>query len=116
MNSASLSRFAAAGALFAFATVTAAALAAGPDEKLFLSENKAAMTKMMAAMQIRPSGDVDRDFVDMMVPHHQAAIDMARAVLRHGHNEQIRRIAQEIVDKQQQEIVAMRHAVGEQAK
>ncbi|CAD6517554.1 hypothetical protein LMG27952_00865 [Paraburkholderia hiiakae] len=81
------------------------------EEDLFLSENEAAMTKMMAGMAARPTGDIDRDFVATMIPHHQGAIDMAMAELRHGHNEQLRRIAQEIVVEQQQEIVAMRLAV-----
>jgi uncharacterized protein (DUF305 family) len=85
-------------------------------EAPFLAENDAAMKKMMAAMEIKPSGDVDRDFVDMMVPHHQGAVDMARAVLRHGRNEQIRRLAQEIIVTQQQEITVMRNAVGEAAQ
>jgi uncharacterized protein (DUF305 family) len=40
-------------------------------------------------------------------------MDMAQAELRHGHNEQLRRIAQEIIVTQQQEIAAMRLAVGE---
>lgn len=71
------------------------------------------MKRMMQAMSIKPSGNVDKDFVNMMVPHHQGAIDMAIAVLRYGHNEKIRRIAQEIIVTQQQEIVAMRMAVGE---
>jgi hypothetical protein len=82
-------------------------------EAAFLAENTAAMTKMMKDMAIKPSGDVDKDFVDMMVPHHQGAIDMAMAVLRYGHNERIRRLAQEIIVTQQQEIAAMRLAVGE---
>src|SRR6266850_3194623 len=89
------------------------ASAAGPDEAAFLAENGAAMTKMMAAMQIEPSGDVDKDFVAMMTPHHQGAIDMAQAVLRYGRNEQIRRLAQEIIVTQLQEIAVMRMAVGE---
>lgn len=83
------------------------------QEQPFLSENAAAMDKMMADMTIKPSGDVDRDFVAMMVPHHQGAIDMAKAELKYGHNEQLRRLAQEIVVTQQQEIPAMRLAVGE---
>jgi len=83
-------------------------------EQPFLSENDAAMNKMMADMTIKPSGDVDRDFVAMMVPHHQGAIDMAQAELRYGHNEQLRRLAQEIIVTQQQEIAAMRLAVGEE--
>src|ERR1700688_3372112 len=82
-------------------------------EQALLSENDAAMNKMMADMTIKPTGDVDRDFVAMMAPHHQGAIDMAQAVLRYGRNEQLRRLAQEIVVTQQQEIAAMRLAVGE---
>ena len=77
------------------------------NEQLFLSDNDAAMNKMMADMTIKPSGDVDRDFVEMMVPHHQGAIDMARAELKYGRNEQLRRMAQEIIVTQQQEIAAM---------
>src|SRR5437588_2509363 len=83
------------------------------NEQSFLSENDAAMNKMMANMTIKPTGDVDRDFVAMMVPHHQGAIDMAKAELKYGHNEQLRRMAQEIVVTQQQEIATMRLAVGE---
>ena len=84
------------------------------DEQPFLSENDAAMNKMMADMKIKPTGDVDRDFVAMMVPHHQGAVDMAKAELKYGHNEQLRRLAQEIVVTQQQEITVMRHAVGDE--
>jgi uncharacterized protein (DUF305 family) len=79
----------------------------------FLTDNVTAMSKMMVDMGITPSGDVDRDFVAMMVPHHQGAIDMAQAELRYGRNEQLRRMAQEIIVTQQQEIAAMRLAVGE---
>jgi uncharacterized protein (DUF305 family) len=68
---------------------------------------------MMANMTVKPTGDVDRDFVAMMVPHHQGAIDMAQAELKYGHNEQLRRLAQEIVVSQQQEIAVMRLAVGD---
>ena len=82
-------------------------------EAPFLAENDAAMTRMMNDMAVKPTGDVDRDFVAMMVPHHQGAIDMAMAVLRHGHNEQLRRLAQEIIVTQQEEISAMRLAVGD---
>src|SRR6266480_4393579 len=83
------------------------------NEQSFLSENDAAMNRMMADMTIKPTGDVDRDFVAMMVPHHQGAIDMARAELKYGRNEQLRRMSQEIIVTQQQEIAAMRLAVGD---
>jgi hypothetical protein len=90
----------------------AAAWASGGDEAAFLAENNAAMDRMMARMATRPSGDIDRDFVAMMEPHHQGAIEMAQAELRYGKNEQLRRIAQEIIVEQQQEIAAMRLALG----
>jgi Domain of unknown function (DUF305) len=86
---------------------------AASEEAPFLAENDTAMTRMMDGMSVKPTGDVDRDFVAMMMPHHQGAIDMAQAELRYGHNEQLRRIAQEIVVEQQQEIVAMRVALGQ---
>jgi hypothetical protein len=82
------------------------------DEKPFLAENAAAMNKMMLDMDVKPTGDVDFDFVAMMAPHHQGAIDMARTVLKYGKNEQVKRLAQEIIVTQQQEIVVMRLAVG----
>jgi hypothetical protein len=79
----------------------------------FLSESVAAMNRMMADMGVKPSGNVDVDFTAMMIPHHQGAIDMAVAYLRHGQNEQLRRLAQEIIVEQQQEIAAMRLALGQ---
>jgi uncharacterized protein (DUF305 family) len=89
------------------------AAASSGAEAAYLAENDAAMAKMMNDMTVKPTGDVDRDFVAMMVPHHQGAIDMALAVLRYGRNEQLRRLAQEIIVTQQQEIAAMRLAAGE---
>jgi uncharacterized protein (DUF305 family) len=92
---------------------TAPANAAITAEAPFLAENSAAMDNMMAGMDVKPTGDVDADFAAMMIPHHQGAIDMALAELRHGKNEQLRRIAQEIIVDQQQEIVAMHLALGQ---
>jgi len=82
-------------------------------ETAFLKENDAAMTKMMNDMAVKPAGDVDHDFVAMMATHHQGAIDMSEAELRYGHNEQLIRIAQDIVVEELQEIAAMRAASGE---
>jgi hypothetical protein len=96
------------------AAICAASLQSSlPGESAYLSENVDAMTKMMVDMGIKPTGDVDRVFVAMMVPHHEGAIAMAVTVLRYGHNEQIKRLAQEVIVTQQQEISAMRLAVGE---
>jgi Domain of unknown function (DUF305) len=92
----------------------AAQPAAAVAEAPFYKENEAAMNRMMAAMDVKPSGDIDRDFVAMMTPHHQGAIDMAVIELRYGKNERLRRIAQEIIVEQRQEIDAMKLALGEQ--
>ena len=100
--------------MFAIALVSAApSLFTGPEEASFLAKSNAAMTRMMAGMQIKPSHDVDRDFVAMMVPHHQGAIDMAEAELSYGHNEPLRGLAQEIIATQEQEIAVMQRALGE---
>ena len=89
---------------------------ASDDNAQFIAELHAAMQTMMAAMDATPTGDVDTDFAAMMIPHHPAAIEMARAELRSGRNEQLRRLAQEIIVTQQQEIAVMRLALGQPAR
>lgn len=71
------------------------------------------MNRMMKDMAVEPTGDADRDFVAMMVPHHKGAIDMAIAELRFGKDERLKRMAREIVIEQQQEIAAMQLAADE---
>ena len=71
-------------------------------------EMEQAMEKMHTGMaSIKPTGDNDVDFVRFMLPHHQAALDMAKAELTHGKDPQMRRLAQEIVTDQQSEIELM---------
>jgi uncharacterized protein (DUF305 family) len=66
------------------------------------------MEKMHTGMQsIKPSGDNDVDFVKLMMPHHQAAIDMAKTELLYGRDPQMRRLAQEIIADQQSETELM---------
>jgi uncharacterized protein (DUF305 family) len=86
---------------------------AGELDQTFVTAVNASMMKMMDAMAVKPTGDVDRDFVAMMIPHHQGGIDMAVLELRYGHNVRLERLAQEIVVTQQAEIAAMRLAVDE---
>ena len=93
--------------------VGAAPTDAASLQQAFIAENNAAMDKMMSAMAIRPSPDIDHDFAAMMIPHHQGAIEMAQSELRYGSNEQLRRIAQEIIVDQQQEIAAMNLALDQ---
>ncbi|MGC1303900.1 MAG: DUF305 domain-containing protein [Caulobacteraceae bacterium] len=103
------------GVSFLAALIATPLRAAEPpaSEQPFLTQNQQAMDTMMAGMAVRPTGDVDADFAAMMIPHHQGAIDMAVLELRYGRNEQLRRIAQEIIVDQQQEIAAMRLALGQ---
>jgi YVTN family beta-propeller protein len=76
--------------------------------KAFRREMREAMSTMDGGMNGAPmSGDPDRDFLAMMIPHHQGAIDMARAVIAHGKDPIVRRLAQEIVTTQQDEILVM---------
>jgi uncharacterized protein (DUF305 family) len=73
-----------------------------------------AMTVMDRDMKQAPmTGNPDHDFAAMMVPHHQGAIDMAKLELLYGKDPVLRRIAQEIIVTQQQEIAVMRRQLDE---
>ena len=72
------------------------------------SELIASMDKMHMAMgAVARSGNSDVDFVSLMLPHHQAAIEMAKTQLLYGKDPQMRRLAQEIITDQQLEIELM---------
>ncbi len=88
-------------------------LAAAPAERTgFAAAMDSAMARMDHEMMQPASGDADRDFAAMMVPHHQGAIEMAEAELRFGHDPVLRRLAQGIIVEQQQEIVVMQQALA----
>jgi uncharacterized protein (DUF305 family) len=66
------------------------------------------MRSMAEAMDRAPmSGDPDRDFLTMMIPHHQGAVDMAGLVLVHGRDPLTRQIAEEIIASQSAEVASM---------
>jgi uncharacterized protein (DUF305 family) len=69
---------------------------------------KSANAKMHKDMDIAYSGDVEADFVRGMIPHHQGAIDMARVMLAHGKDPELRKLATTIVAEQEKEIATMR--------
>jgi uncharacterized protein (DUF305 family) len=66
-----------------------------------------AMERMDQDMMVKPSGNYDRNFAAMMVPHHQGAVDMARIELQFGKDPVLRRLAQGIIVEQLQEIEVM---------
>lgn len=81
-------------------------------EKSFPKLMDEAMTLMNRGMKNAPmTGDPDHDFAAMMIPHHQGAIDMAKVELLYGKDPVLRRLAQEIIVTQEQEIVVMRMRV-----
>src|SRR5689334_5595943 len=98
-------------AIAAAATTLSLTAQADRQQAQFVAEMHAAMRQMMTAMDVTPTGDVDADFAAMMIPHHAGAIAMAQAELKAGRNVQLRRLAQEIIITQQQEIAVMRLAL-----
>ncbi|HEY2388737.1 MAG TPA: DUF305 domain-containing protein [Candidatus Binatia bacterium] len=92
---------------------TLASMSHGPGA--FDAEMTAAMTRMDAGMAIASSGNPDRDFAAMMIPHHQGAVDMALLELRYGKDPGLKRLAQEIVVTQRQEIDVMQRALDAMA-
>ena len=114
-----------AAALGTAATVAGVGLAAGDADphgphaarpgapSVFQREMDASMAAMMAAMHAPGySGDADADFLAMMVPHHQGAVEMARLVLQHGRDPVTRQLAQEIIAGQSVEIDGMQRRLA----
>ena len=78
-------------------------------EKTFAQLMNAAMSEMHQGMMAgAPSSDPDRAFVRMMIPHHQGAIDMSKALLLYGKDRELQQLAKSIVAEQQSEIQLMR--------
>lgn len=110
--------------------ITTSALAAPVDEAtaashvpvpFVASTTKSFATLMGDAMSVMDygmanapmNGNPDHDFSTMMIPHHQGAIDMAKAELLYGKNPVLRRLAQEIIVTQGSEITLMQMELKE---
>lgn len=79
----------------------------------FATEMDQAMARMMREMHAPAlTGNPDIDFLAMMIPHHAGAVDMARAVLRHGRDPATRRLAEDIIAGQTIEIEGMRRRLA----
>ena len=83
-------------------------MAGGNPDPSFRRVMAEAMDRMTRDMAVPHTGDPDRDFAAMMIPHHQGAIDMAKVQLQFGRDPILRRLAQGIIVEQQQEIDLMR--------
>ncbi len=75
----------------------------GPATMAFMEANM----KMHAAMEIAYTGDADTDFIAGMIPHHQGAVEMAKVVLEHGDDPEVKKLAEAIIAAQEAEIAWM---------
>jgi uncharacterized protein (DUF305 family) len=92
----------------AFAALTLAALGAAHAQQAGTGPMHQSMMLGMQRMQsVRPSGDTDRDFAMMMREHHRQAIEMARTQLEHGRSDELKTLANRIIDEQQKEIAQL---------
>jgi uncharacterized protein (DUF305 family) len=78
-----------------------------PPDNPIVREYQEANDRMHAGMALEFTGDADVDFLRGMIPHHQGAIDMARVVLKHGSDPEIRKLAEGIIATQEGEIAMM---------
>ena len=86
-----------------------AAMSSANQKSRFDADMDAGMARMMQDMHGPGyTGQPDVDFLAMMIPHHEGAVDMARLVLIHGRDPMVRQLAEDIIASQTVEIAAMR--------
>ncbi len=72
----------------------------GPSSMAFMEAND----RMHQMMMLEYTGDADVDFIKGMIPHHQGAVEMAKIVLEHGKDPEVRKLAEGIIAAQEAEI------------
>lgn len=87
--------------------MSSGAMQATPEGAGSTQEFEKANQKMHAGMAMSFTGDADVDFVTGMIPHHQGAIDMAKVELKYGKDPEIRKLAEDIIKAQEDEISLM---------
>jgi uncharacterized protein (DUF305 family) len=92
----------------AFVASTAKPFNALMDDAMDIMEHGMATARM--------TGNPDADFINMMIPHHQGAVDMAKALLLYSQDPELKNLAQEIATEQQVEITLMRNWLARHAK
>ncbi|UDL96270.1 DUF305 domain-containing protein [Lichenihabitans sp. PAMC28606] len=83
-----------------------------PADKAFM----ASMQTMMKNMDVKPTGKTDKDFVMMMMPHHQGAIDMAKVEVKYGKDPMLLKMAADIIKAQETEIGEMKAWLAKNGK
>ena len=83
-----------------------------PSSKAYTAANE----KMHKTMAITMTGNADIDFVNGMIPHHQGAVEMAKIVLEHGKDAEVRKLAQDVIKAQETEIAWMTEWLKKRAK
>jgi len=71
-----------------------------------------AMEKMQRNMDMSLTGNPDRDFAMMMIPHHQSAVEMARVLVQNGRDPELRQLAEKMIRDQEREIEELRKIVA----
>ena len=112
--------------LFAIGLLGTSSLAMAEDMKMDMPKGQPksqadadfgkSMAKMMSNMNVKTTGKPDEDFVRMMLPHHQGAVDMAKVELQYGTDPMMRKMAQDIVSSQEKEITEMKEWLAKNGK